>query len=90
MKGCNMSRDQIYGAIVFLASLLVAVAYVSIFIGGSLGIAFLRELQGLAVAVPVALAVLAVLVIVMWIGWTMLTTPPLEEIGPPQAPENQS
>jgi len=73
-----------------LVSLLVAVAYVSIFIGGSFGIAFLRELQGLAVAVPVALAVLTVLVIVMWIGWTMLTTPPLEEIGPPQAPENQS
>ena len=86
MKGCSMSRDQIYGAFVFLVSLLVAVAYVSIFIGGSLGIAFLRELQGLAVAVPVALAVLAVLVIVMWIGWTMLTTPPLEEISPTPPP----
>jgi len=85
-----MSRDQIYGAIVFLVSLLVAVAYVSIFIGGSLGIAFLKQLQELAIAAPVALAVLAVLVIVMWIGWTMLTTPPLEEISPPQAPENQS
>jgi len=81
-----MSRDQIYGAIVFLVSLLVAVAYVSIFIGGSLGIAFLRQLQELAIAVPVALAVLAVLVIVMWIGWTMLTTPPLEEIAPTPAP----
>ena len=81
-----MSRDQIYGAIVFLVSLLVAVVYVSIFIGGSLGIAFLRQLQELAIAVPVALAVLAVLVIVMWIGWTMLTTPPLEEIAPTPAP----
>jgi len=69
-----------------LVSLLVAVAYVSIFIGGSLGIAFLRQLQELAIAVPVALAVLAVLVIVMWIGWTMLTTPPLEEISPAPAP----
>ena len=86
MKGCDMSRDQIYGAIVFLVSLLVAVAYVSIFIGGSLGIAFLRQLQELAIAVPVALAVLAVLVIVMWIGWTMLTTPPLEEISPTPPP----
>jgi len=86
MKGCDMSRDQIYGAIVFLVSLLVAVAYVSIFIGGSLGIAFLKQLQELAIAVPVALAVLAVLVIVMWIGWTMLTTPPLEEISPTPPP----
>jgi len=85
-----MSRDQIYGAIVFMVSLLIALAYVSIFVGGALGVAFLRQLQELAIAVPVALAVLAVLVIVMWIGWTMLTTPPLEEIGPPQAPENQS
>jgi len=86
MKGCDMSRDQIYGAIVFLVSLLVAAAYVSIFIGGSLGIAFLKQLQELAIAVPVALAVLAVLVIVMWIGWTMLTTPPLEEISPTPPP----
>jgi len=69
-----------------LASLLVAVAYVSVFIGGYLDIAFLKQLQWLAIAVPVALAVLAVLVILMWIGWTMLTTPPLEEIVPPTAP----
>jgi len=80
-----MSRDQVYGAVVFLVSLLVAVAYVSIFVGGYLGIPFLKGLQELAVAIPVVLAVLAVLVILMWIGWTMLTTPPLEEIAPPPA-----
>ncbi len=85
-----MSRDQIYGAVVFLVSLLVAVAYVSIFVGGYLEIAFLRQLEWLAVAIPVALAVLAVLAILMWIGWTMLTTPPLEEIAPPSAPQNKS
>jgi len=85
-----MNRDQIYGALVFLISLLVAVAYVSVFIGGYLDIAFLKQLQWLAIAIPVALAVLAVLVILMWIGWTMLTTPPLEEIVPPSAPPSQS
>jgi hypothetical protein len=79
-----MSRDQIYGAIFLLVSLAAAIAYVSIFVGGAMGITFLKDLQGLAIAVPVALAVLAVLVIIMWIGWTMLTTPPLEEISPPQ------
>lgn len=76
-----MGRDQIYGAVLFLTSLLVAAAYVSIFIGGALGITFLEQLQEMAIAIPVALAVLAVLAILMWIGWTMLTTPPLEEIG---------
>jgi len=81
-----MSRDQLYGALVFLVSLLVAVGYVSIFVGGYLGMSFLRQLQELAIAIPVALGVLAVLVILMWIGWTMLTTPPLEEIGPPPTP----
>jgi len=81
-----MSRDQLYGALVFLVSLLVAVGYVSIFVGGYLGMSFLRQLQELAIAIPVALGVLAVLVILMWIGWTMLTTPPLEEIGPTPTP----
>ena len=81
-----MSRDQLYGALVFLVSLLVAGGYVSIFVGGYLGMSFLRQLQELAIAIPVALGVLAVLVILMWIGWTMLTTPPLEEIGPPPTP----
>ncbi len=83
-----MSRDQIYGAVVFLVALLVALAYVSIFIGGYFDIAFLKQLQWFAIAVPVALAVLAVLVITMWIGWTMLTTPPLEEISQPPAPQS--
>jgi len=81
-----MSKDQIYGALVFLVSLLAAVGYVSIFVGGYLGVAFLRRLQELAIAIPVALAVLAVLVILIWIGWTMLTTPPLEEIEPTPTP----
>jgi hypothetical protein len=83
-----MSRDQAYGAIVFLVSLLAAIGYMSIFIGGYLNISFLKELQYLAVAIPVILAVLAVLVILMWIGWTMLTTPPLEEIVTPQPTKN--
>jgi hypothetical protein len=79
-----MSRDQAYGAIVFLVSLVAAIAYMFVFIGGYLNISFLKELQYLAIAIPVILAVLAVLVILMWIGWTMLTTPPLEEIVAPQ------
>jgi len=85
-----MNRDQVYGGIIFLVSLLVAFAYVSVFVGGYLGIVFLRQLQELAIIIPVVLAVLAVLVILMWIGWTMLTTPPLEEIAPSPTPTNSS
>jgi predicted DNA-binding transcriptional regulator len=33
-----------------------------------------------AVAIPVLIGVLAVLGIVMWIGWTMATTPPPKPI----------
>ncbi|MFH0749088.1 MAG: hypothetical protein V1915_04135 [Candidatus Bathyarchaeota archaeon] len=44
-----------------------------------------------AVVLPIAVAVLAVLVIAMWIGWTMFATPPpavMEEASEPK-PEEQ-
>ena len=62
-----MSRDQAYGGIILVVGLIVAVVYVAAFVFG---------LWWWAIVVPVFLAVLAVLVICMWIGWTMLTTPP--------------
>lgn len=84
-----MSRDQAYGFLIFLISLVIAIVYVVAFFAPNVGLpAWWREV---AVGLPVLLFVLAVLVISMWIGWTMLTTPPpapLEpEIPPPAAPE---
>ena len=75
-----MSRDQAYGGIILVVGLIVAVVYV---------VAFFLGFWWWAIAIPVFLAVLAVLVICMWIGWTMLTTPPpapLETEMPTPAP----
>ncbi|MFH0848173.1 MAG: hypothetical protein V1857_01555 [archaeon] len=73
-----MNSDQKYGALLFVAGLAAALFYVAIFMGRYVGAAFLETFVWWAIALPVILAVLAVLTIVAWIGWTMLTTPPLE------------
>jgi len=70
-----VSRDQAYGGIILIVGLIVAIVYVAAFLAPYLA-PYLAWLSWWAVAIPVFLAVLAVLVICMWIGWTMLTTPP--------------
>jgi len=75
-----MSKDQAYGGIILVVGLIVAIVYVAAFFFG---------FWWWALVVPVFLGVLAVLVICMWIGWTMLTTPPpapLETEMPTAAP----
>jgi hypothetical protein len=45
-----------------------------------------------AIAIPMWLAIILILFIVAWIGWTMLTTPPpipLEEIEEEEEPEEK-
>ena len=70
-----MNRDQAYGALVLVVSLAVASAYlVSLFPSY---FALPAWLAWWSIALPVIFAVLAVLTICMWIGWVMLTTPPL-------------
>jgi fatty acid desaturase len=69
-----LNRDQAYGAVALIVSLAVAVLYlVSLF---SSYLALPAWLTWWAIALPVILAVLALLTICMWIGWVMLTTPP--------------
>jgi len=83
-----MSRDQAYGGIILAVGLIVAIVYVVAFFAPYFA-PYLAWLSWWAVAIPVFLAVLAVLVICMWIGWTMLTTPPpapLETEMPSPAP----
>ena len=83
-----MSRDQAYGGIILVVGLIVAVVYVVAFFAANFA-PYLAWLSWWAVAIPVFLAVLSVLVICMWIGWTMLTTPPpapLETEMPTPAP----
>jgi len=79
-----MSRDQVYGGAIFAVSLIIIVAYVIAFFAPILSLpAWWHEW---AVGLPVLLFVLAVLVISMWIGWTMMTTPPPVPLEPEPAP----
>ena len=82
-----MSKDQAYGGIIFIVALIVAIVYVIAFFAPYLNLPpWWREW---AVYLPVFIFVLAVLVICMWIGWTMLTTPPPTPIEP-EIPEKES
>ena len=82
-----MSKDQAYGGIIFIVALVVAIGYVIAFFAPYLNLPpWWREW---AVYLPVFLFVLAVLVICMWIGWTMLTTPPPAPIEP-EPPEKEA
>ena len=69
-----MSKDQSYGFVIFIISLIVAIVYLAMFFAPFIGL----DPRWLfwAVAIPVLLFVLLVLAISAWIGWTMLTTPP--------------
>ncbi len=75
-----MSKDQGYGFLIFLLSVVIAIAYLAAFFAPFLGLP--RALYEWAVGIPVLLFVLLVLVISGWIGWTMLTTPPPAPLEP--------
>jgi len=75
-----LSRDQTYGTLILLVSIVVFVLY-----------AWLLYIYPLVILqITAFLAVAAVLVISGWIGWTMATTPPPAplDIGPaiPETP----
>ena len=74
-----MSKDQSYGGLIFVVSVLIALGYL---FGLTRG-----DWRQWLIGVPVVLAVLGILGITAWIGWTMLTTPPPApfeaEMGPP-------
>jgi len=82
-----MSKDQSYGFVIFLISVIVAIVYLVAFFAPVVGLP--QYWHELAVGIPVLLFVMLVLVISGWIGWTMLTTPPpapLEPEPPATAP----
>jgi predicted DNA-binding transcriptional regulator len=83
-----MSKDQSYGLVIFLISIIVAIIYLIAFFGEAVGLSpYWHEL---AVGIPVLLFVMLVLVISGWIGWTMLTTPPPAPLEPEPAQEKTS
>lgn len=69
-----MSKDQIYGGLIFAAALIVAIGYIAAFFAPYLHLP--PWWRDWAIALPIFIIVLAVLVIFMWIGWVMFTTPP--------------
>jgi hypothetical protein len=86
-----MSKDQSYGFMIFIVSLVVAVVYLVMFFAPLVG-ALPAYWHDWAVGIPVLLFVLLVLVISGWIGWTMLTTPPpapLETTPEPTPPNSK-
>jgi len=81
-----LNKDQAYGAVVLIVSLAIAILYLASLFPSYFTLP--TWLAWWAIALPVILAVLAVLTICMWIGWVMLTTPPpppLEEAAPEPA-----
>lgn len=61
-----MSRDQLYGALILVASVLGILVYVWLLFSFAL----------IVLQVTALVAVGGILVIVAWIGYTMATTPP--------------
>ncbi len=88
-----MGKEKIIGALIFIIALLVMIYYT----WGLLIIQIFPDLANLApvgwewlfapdwkwlVILPIWLAAVLIMVIAMWIGWTMITTPapePLED-----------
>lgn len=69
--------DRSLGAIIILISLLLMGGYFVWVFGPTLGLHWIsQELSSWAIKLPVILAVYAVLIIILWIGYTMATTPP--------------
>ncbi len=84
-----MSKDQAIGGAILAICIIIAIGYTILviqpnWITGSLGIQITdNEARLYAALVPVFIALIAVLLIGAWIGWTMATTPspkPIEEI----------
>jgi len=87
-----VSKDQGIGGIIFTICAVIALLYVvtlffpqwlTVFGISEDALTWMAEVQFWVIAVPVFIALIAVMGIGMWIGWTMATTPPpkpIEEI----------
>jgi hypothetical protein len=64
----KVNKDQSYGGLIFVISVLVFIGYIVALTNSAW--------RPWVLGAPVVLAVLGVLGITGWIGWTMLTTPP--------------
>ena len=80
-----VSKDQTIGGVIFIVCVIVAVGYfIALFFTEPLrNMGLIRDIANFRywlLAIPVFIALIAVLAIGAWIGWTMLTTPPPKPI----------
>lgn len=87
-----VSKDQGIGGLIFIICAVIALLYVvtlffpqwlTVFGISKDVLTWMAEVQFWVIAVPVFIALIAIMGIGMWIGWTMATTPPpkpIEEI----------
>lgn len=84
-----MSKDQTYGFLILVISVIVTLVYLFAITAPVHGLVSNPGFwYSVAVGLPVLLAVLIALGILGWIGYTMMTTPPpapLEDITSPPA-----
>jgi len=93
-----VSKDQMIGGIIFIVCVIVAIGYF-------IALAFTPQLSSMfgwkwsaetiwharvaLIAIPMAIALIAILGIGAWIGWTMATTPPPKPIEEIEAEEKK-
>ena len=85
-----MSKDQTIGVIVTAACVILAIAFVGLlffydpYVASVFDLGKAADVRFWLIAIPVAVAFVAILAIGAWIGWTMAITPPpkpFEEIS---------
>lgn len=89
-----MSKDQTIGGLIFVVCVVIIIGYLVAlfaprFVVDLVGFGSVDSLRYWLVAVPVLIALVAVLGIGAWIGWTMATTPPPKPIEEIEAEEKK-
>ena len=82
-----VSKDQTIGGVIFIVCVIVAVGYfIALFFTEPLrNMGLIQDIASFRywlLAIPVFIALIAVLAIGAWIGWTMATTPPPKPVEP--------
>jgi len=95
-----MSKDQAIGGIIFIVCVIVAIGYFIALaftpqLSDLLGFGWSKTPEIIwhariaLIAIPMAIALIAILAIGAWIGWTMATTPPPKPIEEIEAEEKK-
>jgi predicted DNA-binding transcriptional regulator len=90
----TVSKDQAIGGLIFIVCLVIIIGYLIALFGAdwvvnTLNIGSVSGIRYWLAEIPVLIAVVAVLGIGAWIGWTMATTPPPKPIEEIEAEEKK-